>query len=418
MERVNENRMKQLTKERQTIISVIALSTLTMAMSATTPALADIAAAFPSAKQTSVAMLATIPSLFSVPCALITGRLLGRRVRYRSMALTAILLIMTGGLLPLFLNSLTLIIASRAMMGVGLGILNPITPSVTMLELPKETAQQQMGINGATSNTAAVVYQLIGGFACAISWRYSFLAYLLVIPVLPLAMRYLREPEIALTREESAKKQSIGAAIREFGKPFWGWFALQFLFITLFYAYITNISGIIAHNNYGTASASALVLAVFSIGGVAGGHAMSRLITRMGKSVFILGGVVCFLGKIVLSFGGDLTAIYIGSLVYGLGYGIILPAIPMFAGMSVAPEHRAFALSVNMVASGLGTFLSAYLFAAFAALIHVSWDRFPILASAWGYLVIAAIFTAAVIINKRKQKQQPPESNGQEGATI
>ncbi len=397
---------KQLTNEQRTIVSVIALSTLTMAMSATTPALADIAAAFPQAKQTSVAMLATIPSLFSVPCALITGRLLGRRVRYRTMAMVAILFIITGGLLPLILNSLGLIIAARAMMGVGLGILNPITPSVTMLELTKDRAQQQMGVNGATANTAAVVYQLIGGFACVISWRYSFLAYLLVIPVLPIVMIYLREPKIS---QQSAAKpeqnQSIGAAIRTFGKPFWGWFALHFFFITLFYAYITNISSIIANNNYGTASASALVLAVFSIGGVIGGHTMSRLITKIEKGVFILAGVICFAGKIILVAGGDLSMIYLGSLVYGLGYGMMLPAIPLFAGMSVAPEQRAFALSVSMVASGLGTFLSAYIFAGIASAFGISWDRFPILASSIGYLAIAAFFSVGLMLNKRRANE-------------
>lgn len=394
---------KQLTYEQRTIVSVIALSTLTMAMSATTPALADIAAAFPRAKQTSVAMLATIPSLFSVPCALVTGRLLGRRVRYRSMALVAILFIIAGGLLPLVLNSLGLIIAARAMMGVGLGILNPITPSITMLELSKDQAQRQMGVNGATANTAAVVYQLIGGFACVISWRYSFLAYLLVIPVLPIVMIYLREPKI--TRQDTLQpmqNQSIGAAVRTFGKPFWGWFALQFFFITLFYAYITNISSIIAHNNYGMASASALVLAVFSIGGVVGGHTMSRLITKIEKGIFIIAGVTCFAGKMILVAGGNLTMIYVGSLVYGLGYGMILPAISLFVGMSVAPEQRAFALSVSMVASGLGTFLSAYIFAGIASAFGTSWDRFPILASSIGYLVIAAIFSVGLMLDRRR----------------
>ena len=117
------------------IVTLIALSTLNMAMSATTPALADIAAAFPQAKQTTVALLATVPSLFSVPCSLVTGRLLGRRLRYRTMALAGILLMLIGGLLPLFLNSLSLIVCARGMMGVGLGILTPITPSATLLSL-------------------------------------------------------------------------------------------------------------------------------------------------------------------------------------------------------------------------------------------------------------------------------------------
>lgn len=422
-------RLEQRNSAQQLILTLIALSTLNMAMSATTPALADIAAAFPQAKQTTVALLATIPSLFSVPCSLITGRLLGRRLRYRTMALAGILLMMLGGLLPLFLNSLALIVCARGMMGVGLGILIPITPSTTMLSLPREQAQRQMGVNAASANAAAIVYQLIGGFACSISWRYSFLAYLLVIPVLPLVLLYMREPEIHKEPDQQQKADQPQDATqrndplvqthspRAFGKPYWGWFILHFVFIVLFYAYITNISSIIADNNYGTASASALVLAVFSLGGTYGGHVMSRLITKIQKRVFVVAGLACFLGEIVLVAGGNLAMMFIGSLVYGLGFGMMLPSISLFSGYAVRPEQRAFALSINAVGNGAGTFLSAYIFAAIAAMFSITWDRFPILISALGALGIAVVFGLSEGIKKaRKVKSdavQPMAENNQ-----
>ena len=396
------------------IVTLIALSTLNMAMSATTPALADIAAAFPQAKQTTVALLATVPSLFSVPCSLVTGRLLGRRLRYRTMALAGILLMLIGGLLPLFLNSLSLIVCARGMMGVGLGILTPITPSATLLSLPRERAQRQMGVNAASANAAAIVYQLIGGFACSISWRYSFLAYVLVFPVLPLVLFYMREPEILpepdrapQTDPEQTPPSPAGNA-RAFGRQYWGWFWMNFIFIVLFYAYITNISSIIANGNYGTASASALVLAVFSLGGTYGGHVMSRLITKIQKRVFILAGLACFLGEITLVVGQNLAMMFLGSLVYGIGFGMMLPSISLFSGFAVRPEQRAFALSINAVGNGVGTFLSAYMFAAVAAMFSVTWDRFSILISALGALVIAAVFSVSEGLRRASPIRQDP----------
>lgn len=408
------------------IITLIALSTLNMAMSATTPALADIAAAFPQEKQTTVALLATIPSLFSVPCSLITGRLLGRRLRYRTMAAAGVMLMIFGGLFPLFLNSLALIVCARAMMGIGLGILVPITPSATLLSLPREQAQRQMGVNAAAANAAAVAYQLIGGFACSISWRYSFLAYLLVIPVLPLVLFYMREPEIwqepdqeqpqdsekssdpkqEPDQEPGSRTQTDG--LRAFGKTYWGWFALNFIFIILFYAYITNISSIIADNNYGTASASALVLAVFSLGGTYGGHIMSRLISRLQKRVIVLAGLACFIGEITLAMGSNLGMMFLGSLVYGLGFGMMMPSIALFSGFAVRPEQRAFALSVNAIGNGVGTFLSAYIFAAIAGLFGVAWDRFSILLSALGALSIAATFSISEWIKTARAAKRDP----------
>ncbi len=400
------------------ILTLIALSTLNMAMSATTPALADIAAAFPLEKHTTVALLATIPSLFSVPCSLITGRLLGRRLRYRTMAIAGVILMIVGGLLPLMLDSLKLIVCARAMMGIGLGILTPIAPSATLLALPREQAQRQMGVNASAANAAAIVYQLIGGFACAVSWRYSFLAYALILPVLPLVLLFMREPKMLKESnpeqtppsEQSAEQtqepaQSIevlseSGRPRAFGKPYWGWFVLNFSFIILFYAYITNISSIIADNNYGTASASALVLAVFSLGGTYGGHVMSRLIAKIQKRVFILAGLACFLGQMTIVMGNSLVMMVFGSLVFGIGFGMMMPSIALFSGYAVRPEQRAFALSVNSIGNGVGTFLSAYLFAALAALFGISWDRFPILLSAGGTLLIAFVFTTSEVKKK------------------
>lgn len=403
---------------QQLILTLIALSTLNMAMSATTPALADIAAAFPQEKQTTVALLATIPSLFSVPCSLITGRLLGRRLRYRTMAIAGVLLMIIGGLLPLMLHSLKLIVCARAMMGIGLGILTPIAPSATLLALPRGRAQRQMGVNASAANAAAIVYQLIGGFACAVSWRYSFLAYVLIIPVLPLVLLFMREPQMLqesnpeqtpLSVQDTEQKQEPAQAIEvlsendkkhAFGKPYWGWFVLNFVFIVLFYAYITNISSIIADNNYGTASASALVLAVFSLGGTYGGHIMSRMIAKIQKRVFILAGLACFLGEIALVMGNNLAMMLLGSLVFGVGFGMMMPSIALFSGYAVRPEQRAFALSINSIGNGVGTFLSAYLFAAIAALFGITWDRFPILFSAAGTLLIAAVFATGEAVKR------------------
>lgn len=380
----------------------MALSTLTLAMSATTPVLADIAAAFPDAHRTTIALLITVPSLLSVPCSLITGRIVGRRVGYRTMALLGAIILFLGGLLPYFLNALSLIVASRALMGVGIGILAPITPSVTMNTLPRELAQRQMGVNGAVANAAALVYQLIGGFVGVYSWRYSFLTYLLVLPVLALVLFGMREPEPMQAAQNKGSDSSTWQTIRSFKGAVWGWCALLFLFIVLLYAYLTNIAVIISQNHYGSAMASALVLVVFSLGGVAGGQLLSRIVTKIQKGVFIVAGIACFAGKMMLVVGDSLAMMFLGSLAFGLGYGLFLPAVAMFLGMSVPPEQRAFALSINTIGSGAGTFLSAYIFSALASITGNQWDRFEIFVSAFGYLAIAAGFAVSMLERKRQ----------------
>ena len=135
---------------------------------------------------------------------------------------------------------------------------------------------------------------------------------------------------------------------------------------------------------------------------------MSRLISRLQKRVIVLAGLACFIGEITLAMGSNLGMMFLGSLVYGLGFGMMMPSIALFSGFAVRPEQRAFALSVNAIGNGVGTFLSAYIFAAIAGLFGVAWDRFSILLSALGALSIAATFSISEWIKTARAAKRDP----------
>jgi MFS family permease len=369
----------------------MAMSFVGISIGAVTPALADIAKAFPNAPATTISMLATIPPLFSMPCSLVSGKIVGKHVKFRTLAITGIVILFVGGVMPFFLQSLPLILFMRGFMGCGLGFVMPLGASITLNSLRIREAEAQMGRNAAIAGVGGIVFQMIGGYGSAISWRLCFLSYLMVVPVFLIILFCFSEPtysEDAIATSSASQQKGTP----KISTPLLLWGLLNGMFMVIFYSMITDLSGIIANNHIGTASESALVFSTFTLGSAIGSFIISKLITRIRKFTFVIGGLLCALGFFFFVVGHNLFLMFVGAIVHGFGFGMYLPAISLYGGMSVPPENRPFAISILNVMSAIGTFSSAYMFAGLRGLFHISNDRFAISVSAASYLLIAIGF--------------------------
>ena len=80
--------------------------------------------AWPDVSVTTVRMVVSLPPLVSLPVMLITGGMVGKKLSYRFCAIFGTLLIALGGVAPFFVSSSwTLVLAFRAILGVGVGFL-------------------------------------------------------------------------------------------------------------------------------------------------------------------------------------------------------------------------------------------------------------------------------------------------------
>ncbi|MEY7999111.1 hypothetical protein AB8U03_02660 [Clostridium sp. Mt-5] len=88
------------------IIAIMATGLLIMGIGATSPALASIAQAFPNVSPTLIMLIATLPPLVLVPFSLLTGKLAGSKLKYKTLAVIGIILFVIGGFLSVFFFSL------------------------------------------------------------------------------------------------------------------------------------------------------------------------------------------------------------------------------------------------------------------------------------------------------------------------
>ena len=183
-----------------------------------------------------------------------------------------------GGTAPYFMNSFIGILVMRAILGIGLGIIYPI-PAALIMNLFEGTSRENlMGFNGVIQNIGGIVFQMIGGILCAINWRNTFLAYILGIIPLIIVVFLLPEP----TKIEKVKIPGM----------VYVWAVIILVYTILLYPILTGMSSLIINNNLGTAAGAALVLTMFTVGGMVSGAVFRKVFHIANRFTFAIALII------------------------------------------------------------------------------------------------------------------------------
>ncbi|MDO5511865.1 DHA2 family efflux MFS transporter permease subunit [Corynebacterium sp.] len=141
---------------------------------------------------------------------LFTGRL-GDRFGQRTLFRLGITVFTLAALAAAVAPTLELLIAARAVQGIGAAILTPQTMSVINRVFPRERRGSALGVWGAVGSVATLVGPVLGGFiVSAVGWRGVFLIHLPVgvlavvlatlwVPTLPTFARRIDIPSVAVS---------------------------------------------------------------------------------------------------------------------------------------------------------------------------------------------------------------------------
>lgn len=360
-----------MNKKLKAILAILAMSFISLAASATSPALATISQSFPGASPTAIASIATLSSLTAVPCTILSGMIAGRRVRFRTLTAIGLVVTFLGGLLPVFAGSVGEILVGRAVLGVGTGLIAPITSTLVLYLFSGDDVPRQLGWNAMSTNVGAVIFQLLGGYLCNYSWRMPFLAYLAVLPVLVIVLVCLPEPE--KRPEEARQKLELKKVLT------WhvlGWSAFFAAHMVFFYPIVTEMSGIVLHNGFGDATMAAVVLSVLTGTGVLGGYLFYPIHRRCDLTTLSVGFGLCAAGYVLMLVAGGALGLALAAGVFGVGYGLLQPTFTYYLGVPLQPELRAASLSVYHIFTSLGSFGSAFVLAFLRQLLGSAHERF------------------------------------------
>lgn len=335
--------MKKLLK-----LSVLSISMITvMAGAAVSPALGNIINAFPDASTNIIRMILTIPALFIIIFSLLSGKLTSLLSK-KQILIIGILIYIIGGIGPIFVNSLTLVIVFRAILGIGCGLIMPISQSLIADYFIGDERTKITGYSSAASNLMGIISSIVVGTLSSINWKYGFYIYLIALIVLILNI-------IALPKKQGERKDKTKGHLNK--KVYF--LAVNMCLITIaFYSVPTNIALYMRTEHIGNSSSAGLAIAVFTFGGFIAGIILSCVAKKLKEFTVSMGIGIMFMGYVVLLYSHSIFTVLVSVMLVGFSFSTIYPLI--FLKTSSISDEKSSSVAISIVSSSmfLGQFLS------------------------------------------------------------
>ncbi|RKD33466.1 MFS transporter [Thermohalobacter berrensis] len=336
--------MNRLIKPAVLSISLLIIMTGTTV----SPALGEISKAFPDIDSYLIKMILTLPTIVVIPFSLLSGKI-SLVMKNRKILIIALILYIIGGLGGSFTNSIYELLFFRVIIGMGMGLLIPLSRSLIADFFTGNERTEMMGMSNAISNLGGITATLIAGFLATFSWRYVFLVYLISLLVLVLVIFVLPEPKRRKPNNQNEFYINNKVLILAI---------LAFFLNIAFYSVVTNIALFIENENIGNSNSAGIAMASLTLAGFISGIFLQKLSALLKNKKIPIGIVLMSSGFLLLSNAYNLTIILLANFLIGFGLGILKPLI-LLQVTKVTPQlSNAFSLSVVSSSLYFGKFMS------------------------------------------------------------
>jgi MFS family permease len=328
--------------------------------------------------------VATIPALavalFSIPIGGISDRTGARRILVIGMSGYGL-----AGMLPLWLDSLPAIVASRFIVGIFEAAV--MTGSTTLISLYFSGIQRDrwLAVQVASTNVMGVVVVLGGGLAGEHGWRAPFFAYAVALVLLVPVLLITHEPG-RVAKDEAAPAELSNA--RSWWLPIAIRCALTFFVSVTVYTLIVQLGFLLAER--GVISPSTIGLGIaFGAGGLAlGAIANTAIVSLPPHHRLSVSYALMAAGIGVLAINPGFVTMCAGALAAGLGAGCAVSTL-LCTTVAVVPDAlKGRATGAWTAALFFGQFLNPPIF---LTLVHMGGSY------ANAFLIYAGICLAVAI---------------------
>jgi MFS family permease len=346
------------------ILAIMAVYFIAAAGGGVNPILQRIIQAFPNVSVPIVRLISTLPSLFAMTVSLIIGATVGKKVKFRTVVIIGIIAWTIGGLGPaVFYQNIVIILFFRAIFGVGLGCLMCRTAFILSSVSDKTAQAKLIGSGQMVGNFGGASMSLLSGFLADIHWTYAFYPY--VIAIIPLILEItIVIPETLQDPKGEAKTKA--APDTASGGKMGRWFLVYALFqlLTMMNAQpvMTGMSTMITARNLGTASTTAVILAICSASGIIAGAIYGGFYARLKRFALPVAMFIQGIGVFFILIFYTVPLITFGAVLSGVGTILLVLLYQTYAGQSTGRLHIAMVISIITTCGQIASFMSSFYF--------------------------------------------------------
>lgn len=320
------------------------------------PGIDSVAKAFPDVPLPTVMSISSLPALFVIFASLIAGRLAGDKVRHKTLVLTGLAIITVAGVLPAVLTNFTGILVCRALIGIGVGIIYAMAPTLVLRLYEGNKQGHIMGFGQMFATGGGMVMQFTVGLLAVLSWNYIFFIYLLAAICFILVLVGLKEPE-KIKNTETTDTKSSDSLLK---MPFRVYFnaVVAALFMVLSFPLIISVSSIVDVRQLGTSVQAGTALIMFNIGGIILAASFGKIFQLLKKWTIVFVYALTILAIVIVSQATSIWMLYVGMLFFGSGL-LLLPTLVMDNEQVLPEEKYSFASGLMVAGMNVGVFFSS-----------------------------------------------------------
>ena len=357
---------------------------------AISPILGDLNKIFPKASDLEIQMLTSLPSLLIIPFVLLAGHLSVGKDKIKILV-TGVVIFFLSGVACLFANSMTWLIVISCILGIGAGMIVPLSTGLVVDYFTGDYRVRQLGIASAINNLTLVIATIVTGYLATKHWHLPFLVYLLpgvTLLLTPLLHRQKSAPEPKESDQLKNTKINLSRLL--------GLMGLYFL-ITFAVLVVSYSVGFLVEEYKMSSSFSGLLISLFFLAIMLPGFFINHIIGVLKGWSNIVSLAMMAIGLLLFGLGKSPGAMVIGSLMAGLGYGIMQPIIYDKTAIIAPPHLATLALSYVMAVNYLAIVVCPFIIEGFRDLFHTKSELFPFILNG----VISALMFVIALLARR-----------------
>lgn len=334
-------------------------------------------------------LIGTVSTVSVSIAALITAIVCSKFGRKRTL-LTGILLCAIGGTAGAFFDNFYILLVTRLVEGFGAGLaFNTGLIMIPYVFDGEEQINRVFGLTTAFSSITGMIISTLSGYLGMMNWRYSFYIYAAGIVLFFIDLAVV--PEVDAESGSVSIKPS-GAGLKHA--------LLTFMFSVVGTIYFIDVAAFIAEAAGGTSAQAGIVSSIITLISFVMGLAFAKVYGKVGRFTPMASFVFMALGAAVPLFAPGMTTIYVGSVLFGIGYGTYYPYISAEVAEFSSPEN----MEANMSWMNVGYYIGQITCSFFMGLLAAVFKTESAFVNYWAMVIIFTLLAVICLIDAVAKK--------------
>ncbi len=354
---------------------------------AISPILGDLNKIFPKASDLEIQMLTSLPSLLIIPFVIVAGHLSVGKDKLRILFVGLAIFFLSGAAC-LFAKSMVGLIVISCVLGIGAGMVVPLSTGLVVDYFTGDRRVRQLGISSAINNLTLVLATAVTGYLATVNWHLPFLVYLLP-GVSLLLVPFLRRQKSAPEPKESDQLKNTKIDLRRLVELMLLYFLITFAALAISYYVAFLVEDYKMRSSF-----SGILISLFFLAICLPGLFLNHIIGVLRGWSNIVSLMMMAIGLLLFALGKVPAAMVVGALMTGFGYGIMQPIIYDKAAIIAPPHLATLALSYVMAVNYLAVVACPFIVDGFRDALHAENHLFPFVFS--GAVMVMVLIVAVV----------------------